>query len=70
MARQDPRQRFEAADDHPPIDSLIRSGLLKVFSLPVDEQARDRAFQSVLAALARRSQGEEPPTFSPAAQPS
>jgi hypothetical protein len=70
MACHDPRQRFEVADDHPPIDSLIRSGLLKVFSLPVDEAGHDRAFHSVLEALARQSQGVGQPRFSPAGQPS
>jgi hypothetical protein len=69
MACHDLRQRFEAADDHPPIDTLIRSGLLKVFSLPVDEAGHDRAFHSVLAALARRSQGAGQPRFFPAGQP-
>lgn len=51
-------------DDRPAIDTLIRSGLHKVFQLPAEEQASDEKFQLLLAALAGRNGGNTQPPAS------
>ena len=58
MARHDTLLHSETSLDYvdarPAIDTLIRSGLHKVFPLPAEKQAPDEKFQLLLAALAGR----------------
>ena len=68
MARHDLHLHSDACldcdDARPPIDTLIRSGLHKVFPLPAKEQAPDKKFQLLLAALAGRNGANGQPPLS------
>lgn len=61
MARHDLRLHSDAclgvADERPSIDTLIRSGMHKVFPLPAEGRDEGETFRLLLAALARRHGG-------------
>ncbi len=49
---------FGMSDLHITIDQMLRSGLLKVYPLPLDQGTTDARFDQLLEALRARSQGD------------
>ena len=54
--------RFDASSDmgdrRPPIDRMLRSGLLKVYPLPVDYEVAEERFCALLEALETRCRND------------
>jgi hypothetical protein len=45
---------FDVGDHQPSIDRMLRSGLLKVYPLPVDYEVAEERFCALLEALEKR----------------